>query len=142
MMAMPATHRSFRRQGLGFGLGLAAVVLIASGSARAEKTVVYPERFETHLWAQIQPVKHFDYSCATGWLAFKFRSDGRFIYDTNIVGYWTVSKIGDLDIHTNSGESIRLFYYGGDTMSKYFSPNATDANVFKRDYTVYKECPD
>jgi hypothetical protein len=99
------------------------------------------ERFVSRNWSQIRPNLHFEYGCDTGWHSFSFRSDGFFIYDGNIAGAWWLDHLNNIDVRTNTGERMQLFYDGGNLLTQLERSATAPKSVFGTEYRNYRECP-
>jgi hypothetical protein len=107
--------------------------------ARREKTVEV-ERFVARYWSQARPNLNYRYGCETGWHSFGFRNDGYFLYDGKIAGAWWIDHLNNVEVRTNAGERMELFYDGDATLTQRERTAEAPNSVFGTEFRTYKEC--
>lgn len=99
------------------------------------------QRFVSRLWSQNRPNSHFEYGCDTGWHSFSFRTDGFFLYDGKIAGFWWINHLYNIDVQTNTGERMELFYDGNSLLTQLERVETAPDSVFGTEFRTYRECP-
>ena len=103
-------------------------------------TTVEVDRFIARYWSQNRPNLNYGYGCETGWHSFGFRADGYFIYDGKISGAWWIDHLNNIEVRTNSGERMELFYDGVATLTQRERTAEAPSSVFGTEFRTYSEC--
>jgi hypothetical protein len=121
---------------------LTSILLVARSAAPAEfhERGAGQERFVGRYWSQIRPNLNFQYGCNTGWHAFRFRSDGYFVYDGKIAGSWWTDHLGNVNVLTNTGQKLLLFYDNHKRLSQRQQIGVDATSSFGTEYREYAEC--
>lgn len=127
---------------------IGAVVLLAvccrappaAAAQEQSESRVGQARFVGRNWAEIRPNLNFRYACDTGWHSFSFRSDGYFIYNRTIAGAWWLDHSGNVQVLTNQGERLLLFYDSSRVLTQRQASADGPASVFGTDFKQYQEC--
>jgi len=116
-------------------------VVIDAGAAPLHGRKVDEQRFVARYWSQNRPDLHFAYGCDTGWHSFSFRTDGFFIYDGKVAGAWWLNHLNNIDVLTNNGERMELFYDGNNLLTQLERSAQAPDSVFGTEFRTYRECP-
>lgn len=120
---------------------LISILLVARSATPAEfRRDAGRERFVGRFWSQIRPNLNFQYGCNTGWHAFRFRSDGYFVYDGKIAGSWWIDHLGNVNALTTTGQKLLLFYDNHNRLSQRQQTGVTATSSFGTEYREYAEC--
>ena len=117
-----------------------ALLCACSSVAMAADPVEEESMFTSGYWSQVQPAQNFEYGCRTGWRAFRFGTQGYFLYDGRISGHWWLDHGRNVRLWTSDGQVLILFFDGGGTLMKRRLDAAPASSVFGTELRLYRRC--